>query len=86
MKLSLLLSSFSVLSSRATAACTMSLARKRFLKPKWTPKVWTRMSFILMGVTEREREEKKAQNIVKDTLKPMLELLPSDNRWKTIKS
>lgn len=56
MKLSLSLSSFSVLSSRATAACTMSLARKRFLKPKWTPNVWTRMSFILM---RRYREGEK---------------------------
>lgn len=54
MKLSLSLSSFSVLSSKAAAACTMSLARKRFLKPKLTPNVWIRISFILKGGMQKE--------------------------------
>ena len=58
MKLSPAPSSLSVLSSRAAAACTMSLARKRFLKPKWTPNVWMRMSFML-GEMERERERER---------------------------
>lgn len=58
MKLSVSLSSFSALSSKAAVACTMSLARKRFLKPKWTPNVWMRMSFILMKRRNGSRTRK----------------------------
>lgn len=47
MKLSVGVSSFSTFSSRAAAAWTTSLARNRFLKPKCTANVCTRMSFIL---------------------------------------
>lgn len=74
MKLSLSLSSFSVLSSRATAACTMSLARKRFLKPKWTPNVWTRMSFILMR-RYREGEKKPRTSAQKFLLGALFEVM-----------
>ncbi len=55
MKLSVGVSSFSTFSSRAAAAWTTSLARNRFLKPKCTANVCTRMSFILKKNKQSEQ-------------------------------
>ncbi len=57
MKLSVDASSFSTFSSRAAAAWTTSLARNRFLKPKCTANVCTRMSFILKKETKWTTEQ-----------------------------